>query len=185
MVWAGFSRGRRGTVEAFERLRVYAPVSSRLKTDGHVVVWRRRGVPRIKGLEIPLLLGFSLTEFGLSSVFPRIPPHPTSPRCVKDAGLFRVNAMLSMAEAARELEDPGWALQLHSAASRAGLVSRQMWQVVVKVLIKAGRLEAAARVLQVKMCPPSLHFSFLIRFSFSFSLVCVTFGAASFWCSSL
>lgn len=47
------------------------------------------------------------------------------------------------------LDDPDWALELHSAASAGGLVSRHMCQVVVRVLAKAGRLEAAAHVLQV------------------------------------
>ncbi len=58
--------------------------------------------------------------------------------------------MLRMAEAALELEDPDWALELHHAASKGADATSHMWQVVVKVLLKAGRLEGAAHVMEVR-----------------------------------
>ena len=100
--------------------------------------------PRVRYFVFP-------TGFGLHRIPPQLafPPQPLSVSDRKDAGSFTANALLRMAEAARMLDDPDWALELHSAASAGGLVSRHMCQVVVRVLAKAGRLEAAAHVLQV------------------------------------
>ncbi|CBJ29283.1 conserved unknown protein [Ectocarpus siliculosus] len=69
----------------------------------------------------------------------------------KDASVFRPAVLLTMAEAARELDDADWALELHSVASSrrgAGVAAPRLWQDVVGVLTKAGRLEEAADVLQ-------------------------------------
>ncbi|CAM9748373.1 unnamed protein product [Ectocarpus sp. 12 AP-2014] len=69
----------------------------------------------------------------------------------KDASVFRPAVLLRMAEVARELNDADWALELHSTASSrkgAGVVAPCLWQDVVRVLTKAGRLEEAAVVLQ-------------------------------------
>lgn len=55
-----------------------------------------------------------------------------------------------MAEAARELGDPDWALELYLVACMGTGVTRYMWQDVVRVLTRAGRLDEAARVLQVR-----------------------------------
>eukprot|EP00752_Nemacystus_decipiens_P008835 g7885.t1 len=66
----------------------------------------------------------------------------------KDKGLLRAGAVAKMAEAARELGDSDWALELYFAASRGTDVTRHMWPDVVRTLTKAGRLDEAARVLQ-------------------------------------
>lgn len=75
----------------------------------------------------------------------------TNPAFVaQDKGLVRASVLWRMAEAARELGDPGWALELHSAASRGTGVTRYMWPDIVRVLTASGRLDEAARVLQVR-----------------------------------
>lgn len=62
-----------------------------------------------------------------------------------------------MAEAARELNDPDWALELLSFSMSStmgkekGVDSTHVWQDVVRVLTKAGRLEEAANVLRVRV----------------------------------
>lgn len=68
----------------------------------------------------------------------------------KNKGLVDAGVLLMMAEAARELEDSDWVLELHSVASRGTGATRHIWQDVVRVLTKSGRLDEAARVLQVK-----------------------------------
>lgn len=78
---------------------------------------------------------------------------PDFPFFVKDKGLLRARVLLRMAEAARELGDADWALELHSVALRSTSVTgdtKYMWQDVVRVLTKSGRLEEAAGVLQVR-----------------------------------
>lgn len=70
---------------------------------------------------------------------------------MKDKGLVRASVLQKMTEAARELRDSDWALELYSVASRGMGVTGHMWQDVVRVLTKSGRLEEAASVLQVKM----------------------------------
>ena len=68
----------------------------------------------------------------------------------KDTGLGKAAVLLRMAEAARELGDPDWALELYLVACMGTGVTRYMWQDVVRVLTRAGRLDEAARVLQVR-----------------------------------
>lgn len=68
----------------------------------------------------------------------------------KDTGLGKAAVLLRMAEAARELGDPDWALELYLVACMGTGVTRCMWQDVVRVLTRAGRLDEAARVLQVR-----------------------------------
>lgn len=89
----------------------------------------------------------------------------------KDKSLVTAGVLLKMVGAARELGDSDWALELHVAASRGSGVTRQMWQDVVRVLTKAGRLEEAARVLQVKRQKHLICFCFVLLF-FSFPLRC-------------
>lgn len=68
-----------------------------------------------------------------------------------------------MTETAREINDPDWALELLSASMATstrvkgtGVDSTHVWQDVVRVLTKAGRLEEAANVLRVSVSRSTL-----------------------------
>lgn len=56
-------------------------------------------------------------------------------------------------KAARELEDPDWALQLREAATGGGKRSVDLDHAVVETLLGSGRLEDARTVLQVIWMP--------------------------------
>lgn len=64
--------------------------------------------------------------------------------------MIGASALRTMVDAARELEDADWALELHQFAVEGTKNSLCMSTAVVRVLVKAGQLENAASVLEVR-----------------------------------